>query len=118
MAPQVRPVRNRLVIDFNDAIGRAAGQGRAGLALQFEDSCSVLIDSQLRAAGQHAIAPHAMNGLDADGCISSDHALAAIRRTADYGLAAVAARLDDGDDVLSAVQRRYGVDSGGTSLCQ
>ena len=33
MAPQIGPVRQRLVIDFNDEIGRNA-KGRAGLESQ------------------------------------------------------------------------------------
>src|SRR5262249_17520186 len=57
VAPKIGPMRNRLIVDLDREIGRAAGQrvsGNAGGKL--EDSFMISTDTEFNRAGQHAVA--------------------------------------------------------------
>ena len=85
MAPQVRPVRDGLVVDLDDAVRQAARQRRARPAnpSSMMPEWSLLIPSSAR-AGQHAVALDAVDDLLADRRVRRDHARPAVRRAADH----------------------------------
>ncbi len=111
VAPQIGPVRDRLVIDLDDGVGLAAGDGRAGLGVDFENAGSVAVYAQFGAAGEHAIAFDAFDDgllddaaveVGAGGNVGGGEAGAAVGGAADHGLGAIAAGFDYGGHVVRA----------------
>src|SRR5581483_12441384 len=105
MAPQVGPVGDRLVVDFDDAVGHATGERRTYLAFQFEDAGAVLADPQLRGAGQHTVALHTVDRFLADRRVRRNDARAAVGRAADHSLTAITAGIHYGGDVPAGLDR-------------
>ena len=66
MPPQVRTVRQALVVYFDYEVREAAGDGLARFGFKFEDPLVIAIDFKLRPGGQHAIALDAMDHGPAD----------------------------------------------------
>ena len=112
MSPEIGPVRQRLVVDFDDAV-RLARQRIAGLQIEFEDSVLIAINAQFLAAGQHAIALHPADGGLADFAtgergsardVSRYNARAAVRSAADHSDVPPAS-VDNGLPILAAWNR-------------
>src|ERR1035438_796255 len=87
--------RDGLVVDLDDAVGKAAVQRIAWIARELDDAGVVLIDAQFGSAGQHAVALHPVDDLLADGRPGSDQARPAIGRAADHRPVARGAGIDE-----------------------
>ena len=106
MAPQVGTVRDALVIDLNDAVGRAAVQ-----RTEFDNSLVIAIDSKLRAARQHAVALHAVDHFLFERHVRSEESLAAVLRAADHSLPAERAGIHHGLHVVASGNRFHRFDT-------
>src|SRR5262249_49586424 len=118
MAPQVGPVRDRLIVDFDDAVGNTARERRADLAFELDDAGVVTADAEIAGAGQHAVTLHAVDDFLPQPHLGRDHTRTAIRRTADHCLAAVTAGIDFRPDVVTAVNRRDAFHSRGAGAVE
>ncbi len=102
MAPKIRPMRDALVVDLDDAVGR-----RNLAAPQFENPSMIAIDPELGGARQHAVALNARNHLHAQRNINSAESRPAIRRTAHHDLSAVPIGIHNSLHVVAALNRLH-----------
>ena len=91
MAPEIGAMRDALVVDFDDVIGR----GNLVVVAQFDDAGVVAVDSEFGSAGQHPFAFDAGDEFLAERNVDCADAGAAVGRAADDGPAAVACGFDD-----------------------
>ncbi len=72
MAPQVGAVGDGLVVDLDDAVGAAAGDGAPGAASSSTMPAVIAIDAEFGAAGEHAVALDAVDHLLAEGHVGGN----------------------------------------------
>ena len=113
VAPEVGTVGDGFVVDLEDAIGKASGEGRADLRIDFEDAGVIAVDGELGAAGQHAVAFDAIDDLLAERDVGGYDAGAAVGRAADDREFAVAAGVEGGLDVVAGGDGLDGFDASG-----
>jgi len=113
MAPQIRPVRDGLVIDFDDAIGGASGDRFTHGRIQLHDSGVVAVDAELGGRRQHPVALDALDGLSADRRVGRHQARPAVGRAADDGSTAQGTSVDRRRDKMRAGNRLDGFDARG-----
>ena len=90
MSPEIWTMRDRLVVNVDDAVGSAINERYARLAIiDFDNASAVVAEPQFGAAGQHTVTFNHVNHFFGDGDIRRQQAGTAIRRAADYGLLAV-----------------------------
>ena len=106
MAPQVGTVRDALVVDLNDAVGRAAVE-----RTEFDNSLVIAIDAKLRAARQHAVALDAVDHFLFERHVRREQSRAAVLRAADHGLPAERAGIHHGLHVVAAGNRLHRFDT-------
>src|SRR5665213_2193161 len=96
MTPQIRPMRDALVVDLDNAVRT----GELVALRQFDDAVMIFRDPELRAARQHSVALDTRYNLHAQRHICGCDPCATVRRAANYRALTVAARIDRRFDVL------------------
>ena len=98
MAPEIRAVRDRLVVDLDGVVNRR--QNRVGG--EFENAAVVLVDAEFIGSGEHAVAFNAGDDFLAERYVGCDDPGAAVRGPADDSFHAVRTGIHFRDNVLLA----------------
>ncbi len=106
MSPQIRAMRDALVIDLDNAVGLR----QRFRAVQFDNSGVIFVDPEFGGARQHAFARHTRDHLNAQRHIHGGNSRPAVRGTANDRLMPVPARVYPRLHVVSARDRLDGFD--------
>ncbi len=111
-------MRDGLVVDFNDAVGNAAGKRRTGLGGNFDDPGIITVDAQLSRAGEHTVTLHALDDFFSYRHVHRDNARQAVRCAADDHLLAISAGLHAGLHVVGSCDRLDRINTRQTCVVQ
>src|SRR5262249_39858388 len=107
MTPKIGAVCNRFIVDLDHAVRQTTGKRSARLRFELQDYGVIAIDAQFGAAGQHAVALQAVDGLNAHRNISRHNTRTAVGRPAHHGFNTVTSGIDHG---LHSVRAGYWLD--------